>query len=482
VVGAGPNGLTAAITLARAGASVLLLEGAENIGGGARSAELTLPRFVHDVCSAIHPLAVVSPALRDLDLHDFGLEYTYPEFPFAHPFDDGSAAVVERSVERTAERLGVDGPTYRKLLDKPVDAAESLVDELLRPLRVPRHPLPLVRFGLRSIRSAEGLASSKFKEPMARGLLAGVAAHSMLPLDRPPTAGFALMLILLAHAVGWPAARGGSQRLSDALAARLRSHGGEIQVDRSVRTMSDLPPHRIAFFDVTPRQLTGIAGDQLPHRYVRALRRYRYGPGVFKIDWALDGPIPWRAQEISRAGTVHIGGTLEEIASSEAAVTSGRIPERPYVLAAQQSMFDPSRAPEGKHTLWAYCHVPHGSDADMTDRIEGQVERFAPGFRDLIIGRHVLNAAAIEKYNPNYVGGDINGGIQDLRQHLARPVARRVPYTTPNPSIYICSSSTPPGGGVHGLCGYFAAKVALRRGLEKALARDRALPSKLSTD
>jgi phytoene dehydrogenase-like protein len=409
--------------------------------------------------------------LRDLNLHELGLEFVYPEFQFAHPFDGGSAGVVERSIERTAARLGVDGPAYRKLMTSPVRSVEALVDELLRPLRLPRHPISLARFGLRSIRSAQGLAESLFKEPVARGLFAGVAAHAMLALNRSPTAGFGLILALLAHAVGWPAARGGSQKIADALASRLRSLGGQIEVGIPVSGLTDLPPHRVALFDVAPRRLIDIAGDNLPHRYVRALRRYRYGPGVFKIDWALDGPVPWTARECARAGTVHLGATLEEIAESEADVSKGRIPRKPYVLCAQQSMFDQTRAPEGKHTFWAYCHVPHGSDADMTNAIEDQIERFAPGFRDLIIGRHAMSAADVEKYNPNYVGGDINGGVQDLRQHFARPVARLVPYATPNPAIYMCSSSTPPGGGVHGLCGYFCARVALRRGLSKARAR-----------
>jgi phytoene dehydrogenase-like protein len=433
------------------------------------------------VCSAIHPLALASPALRDLQLDRFGLEFAFPEFQFAHPLDDGSAAVLERSVEATADRLGADGRSYLRLMKRPVAAADNLIEELLRPPRFPHHPISLARFGLLSIRSASGLASSVFDGPRAQALLAGVAAHSMLKLNQSPTAGFALMLVLLAHAVGWPAVRGGSQRIADALASHLRSLGGEIEVGRWVTTMHDLPPSDAVLFDITPRQLTSIAQDELPRRYTRALNRFRYGPGVFKIDWALDGPVPWTAADCSRAGTVHVGGTLGEIAASEDAVTNGHVTDKPYVLVAQQSIFDDTRAPRGQHTLWGYCHVPHGSDVDMTEAIENQIERFAPGFKDLILDRHVLDAPAMEKYNPNYVGGDINGGIQDLRGHLFRPLARLVPYTTPNPRLYICSSSSPPGGGVHGLSGFFAAKAALARQLRSA-ARRAPAPGRLPAD
>jgi phytoene dehydrogenase-like protein len=457
---------------------VLVLEGKDQVGGGTRSAELTLEGFVHDVCSAIHPLSLASPALRELPLDKFGLEFVYPEFPFAHPLDDGSAGVVERSVEATAHRLGPDGPAYVRLMKRPVESAEVLIEELLRPIRVPRHPLAMARFGLTSLRSVRGLTSSTFDEPTARALFAGVAAHSMLRLDRPPTAGIALLLALLAHSVGWPAARGGSQSIPDSMTAYLRSLGGEVEVGRTVRSMDDVPPSRVVLFDLTPRQIVDIAGDELPARYVRALRRFRYGPGVFKMDWALGGPVPWTAADCGRAGTVHLGGTLEEIASAEGDVNAGRVPRKPYVLLAQQSMFDATRAPKGHHTLWAYCHVPHGSDVDMTNAIENQIERFAPGFRDLVLARHTMNAQEMQTYNPNYVGGDINGGIQDLRQHLLRPVPRLVPYSTPNPRLFICSSSTPPGGGVHGLCGFFAAKTALARGLSSSRSkRESPLPA-----
>lgn len=465
MVGAGPNGLAAAIAIAQAGRSVAVYEAGSTVGGGCRSAELTLPGFVHDVCSAIHPLGLGSPFFRTLPLERYGLEWLHPEAPLANPFDDGTAAILERSVEATAESLDGDARAYRRLMGPLVRDANELIVELLGPLRPPRHPFALARFGLKAVRSAARTAASAFEGERARGLFAGIAAHSMLPLDKRPTAGVALLLGMLAHAVGWPIPRGGSQKISNALAAHLTSLGGEIVLGRRVESIEDLPPARAVLFDVTPRQLLRIAGHRVPDRYRRRLERYRYGPGVFKIDWALDGPIPWKAEESARAGTVHIGPTLSEVAASEAAVSRGQHPERPFVLLAQQSLFDPSRAPEGKQTVWAYCHVPSGSDVDMTERIEAQVERFAPGFRDRVIARTVMNARQMERYNPNYVGGDINGGIQDLRQHFTRPVARLVPYSTPAKGIFICSSSTPPGGGVHGMCGWWAARAALRTAL-----------------
>ena len=467
VVGSGPNGLVAAITIARAGHSVLVLEANETIGGGARSTELTLPGFVHDVCSAIHPLAVASPCLQGMDLAPEGLSFEHPEFPLAHPMDDGTAVVLERSVTGTAAGLGDDARPYERLMRPLVDASPSLLPHLLGPqLRVPRHPIPIARFGLSvGLRSALSMADARFSTPGARALFAGCAGHSMLSLRRAPTAAIGTVLTLLAHAVGWPAPRGGSQAIVDALAARLRSLGGEIATGTRVATLHDLPPHRTAVFDVTARQLLEIAGDAFPPRYRRALARYRYGPGVFKVDWALDGPVPWKAEECGRAGTVHVGGTMDEIASGEDQVVAGRHTENPFVIVAQQSMFDDSRAPSGKHTLWAYCHVPSGSDVDMTDAIETQVERFAPGFRDLILARNVMTPTELERRNANHIGGDINGGEQTVRQLLARPAARLVPYRTPDPAIYICSSSTPPGGGVHGMCGYLAARAALRRSL-----------------
>jgi len=464
VVGSGPNGLAAAITLAQAGLSVAVFEAKDTIGGGSRSLELTLPGFVHDVCSAIHPLALASPFFRSLPLEQYGLEMIQPPAPLAHPLDNGTAVMLERSIERTAAGLGCDAKAYSKLMVHMVadwDKIEEIVRGPLRPQFV-LHPFALAYFGLKAIRSAQGLARSLFKGEQARAIFAGMCAHSMMPLEQPPTAGFGLLLGILGHTVGWPMPRGGSQKIVDALAAYLRSLGGEIITGMEVKLLDALPPARAILFDVTPRQLLRIAGDRLPREYQRQLRHYRYGPGVFKIDFALDGPIPWKAEECLRAGTVHLGGTLPEIAASERAVGQGEHPEKPYVLLAQQSLFDPTRAPEGKHTVWAYCHVPSGSTFDMTERIESQIERFAPGFRDRILARSTMTALEMESYDANYIGGDINGGVQDLWQLFTRPTLRLVPYSTPAQGLYICSSSTPPGGGVHGMCGYFAARAALR--------------------
>jgi phytoene dehydrogenase-like protein len=462
VVGAGPNGLAAAIEMACAGLSVRVLEAADTVGGGARSAELTLPGFVHDVCSAIHPLGIASPFFRSLPLADHGLEWVEPPAALAHPFDDGGAALLARSPDAAMPTLGEDDERWRRLFAPLVRDPESLLDEILAPLHVPAHPLTLARFGLRALLPATTVARRSFRGARARGLFAGLAAHSMLPLERPPSAAFALMLGLLGHAVGWPFPRGGSQALSDALASYLRSLGGEIETGRRVESLAELGETRLVVLDVTPRGLLELAGDRLPDRYRRRLERYRYGPGVFKLDWALAGPIPWRADECSRAATVHLGATLEEIAASEAAPAQNRIAEWPYVLLAQQSLFDPTRAPDGQHTAWAYCHVPNGSSVDMTERVESQVERFAPGFRERILARSALGPADLERSNPNYVGGDINGGLADLRQLLTRPVARWSPYSTPLPGVFLCSASTPPGGGVHGMCGFHAARAALR--------------------
>jgi phytoene dehydrogenase-like protein len=463
IVGAGPNGLAAAITLARADRSVIVLEGKETIGGGSRSAALTLPGFTHDVCSAIHPLGLASPFMRSLPLHEHGLEWIHPSAPLAHPLDDGRAVMLERTVEATgtSANLGRDGKAYRKLMGPLVHDWHRLAEDILGPLRFPRHPIALTRFGVKALLSASVLAKLAFKEERARAIFAGMAAHSMLPMERPPTASFGLVLATLAHVVGWPVARGGSQQIANAMASYFCSLGGEIATGRLVESLADLPTAQAVLFDVTPRQLLRIAGDSLPSGYRRQLRRYRYGPGVFKIDWALDGPVPWKAGECARAGTVHLGGTIEEIAASERAIWHGQHHERPFVLLAQQSLFDATRAPDGKHTVWAYCHVPHGSTLDMTERIEGQVERFAPGFRDRVLARHTMSAPEMQHYNPNYIGGDINGGIQDVRQLFTRPTINLTPYRTPAKGIYICSSSTPPGGGVHGMCGYFAARTAM---------------------
>jgi phytoene dehydrogenase-like protein len=462
VVGSGPNGLAAAIVLARAGREVLVLEGEETLGGGCRSAELTLPGFVHDTCSTVHSLALASPFLSDLPLERHGLELAHPEAPLAHPLDDGTAVMLERSVVDTARGLGADQDSYQRLFDPLVRNAEVLFRQLLGPLRPPRHPLAMARFGLSGIRSARALAHKRFQGERARALLAGCCAHSMLSLRTPASAAFGIVLAMGAHAVGWPVARGGSQRLTDVLVAELRSAGGTVETGHRVESLDELGNAAPVLLDLTPRQLLHIAGTRLPDGYRQRLSRYRYGPGIFKLDWALDGPIPWRAPEAARAGTVHLGGTLDEIVASEDAAVSGRHHERPFVLLVQPSLFDPTRAPAGRHTAWAYCHVPNGSTKDMTDAIEAQVERFAPGFRELIASRSAMDSAEVERRNPNYVGGDINGGAQDLRQLFTRPVARPVPYSTPVPGLFICSSSTPPGGGVHGMCGYWAARAALR--------------------
>jgi phytoene dehydrogenase-like protein len=462
VVGSGPNGLAAAIALAREGVSVRVIERAETLGGGMRTAELTLPGFRHDVCSAIHPLAVASPFLVTLPLDEHGIEWIWPSAALAHPFDDGTAAVLERSPAATGVTLGEDARAYAKLMAPLAEAAPLLLADLLGPLRRPRNPLALARFATRAGLPASLFARATFHGERARGFFAGLAAHSMLPLSSPATSAYGLMLGLLGHAVGWPLARGGSQSLADALASYLRSLGGVIETGRNVASLAEFDGAQAVLLDVGPQQLTRLAGGRLPSLYRRRVERYRYGPGVFKLDWALDGPIPWRADECARAGTVHLGGTLDEIAVSERAAWHGKPATAPYVLLAQQSLFDPARAPAGKQSAWAYCHVPNGSPVDMTDRIERQVERFAPGFRDRILARSAMRPADMERYNPNYVGGDINGGAGDLRQLFARPVARISPYTTPIDGVFLCSSSTPPGGGVHGMCGYHAAQAALR--------------------
>jgi phytoene dehydrogenase-like protein len=463
VVGAGPNGLAAAIVLAQAGLAVRVIEAADTVGGGARTAELTLPGFAHDVCSAIHPLGVASPLFRTLPLAEHGVEWIEPPAALAHPFDDGTAVLLERSPDASAPGLGEDEGRWRRIFAPLVGDAEPLFEDLLGPLHFPAHPLALARFSALAAPPATLLARLSFRGERARGVFAGLSAHSMLRLDRPPSAAFGLTLGLLAHAVGWPFPQGGSQRLSDALASYLSSLGGEIETGRRVDSLAELGDVRAVLLDVTPHGLLALAGDRLPTRYRRRLERFRYGPGVFKLDWALDGPIPWRAQECSRAATVHLGATLEEIAASEAAPGRGEIAERPCVLLAQQSLFDPTRAPAGRHTAWAYCHVPNGSTVDMTERIEAQVERFAPGFRERILARSAFGPADIERYNANYVGGDINAGAATLSQLFTRPVARISPYTTPLPGVFLCSSSTPPGGGVHGMCGFHAARTALRQ-------------------
>jgi phytoene dehydrogenase-like protein len=465
VVGSGPNGLAAAITLARAGGRVLVREAEETIGGGVRSAELTLPGFVHDVCSSIHPFVPGSPFFRALPLGEHGLEIVHPPSALAHPLDDGSAVLVHRSVEETVAGLGEDGEAYRRLVGSVAGAWADLEQVLLGPLlALPRHPVALGRFSAHALRPAARIARGTFATERARALFAGCAAHSMMPLERSPTAAFGLVLLASAHVFDWAFPRGGSQRIADALVSVLRELGGEVVAGAAVDSTDELEATTV-LCDVVPRELVRIAGSQLPSRYAARLARFPHGPGAFKVDFALDGPIPWTAAECSRAGTVHLGGTLTEIQASERAPWSGKHAERPFVLLAQHSLFDPSRAPKGKHTAWAYCHVPNGSTVDMTERIEAQIERFAPGFRDLVLARSVLPPAELERRNRNVVGGDLNAGAATLWRLVARPVLSSSPYRTPARGLYLCSASTPPGGGVHGMCGYLAARSALRDAL-----------------
>lgn len=462
VVGSGPNGLAAAIELARHGLGVLVVEAAATAGGAVRSAEVTLPGFVHDLGSAIHPLGVGSPCFRQWPLADFGLDWVHPAVPVAHALDGGRAVVQACSLDETAAGLGEDGEAWRRLFAPFARRWDDFADDLLRPvLRRPRHPAMLARFGLAALLPAATLARRRFRGEAARGLFAGIAAHAALPLERAGTSAVALVLGVAAHAGGWPAPRGGAQRLTDALVGYLRSLGGEVVTGWRVESLDELPPARAVLCDLTPRPFQAIAGERLPAAYRRRLAGWRYGMGVFKVDFALDGPIPWAAAECAGAGTVHLGGTLGEIAASEAAVARGEIPERPFLLLSQHTGFDASRAPAGQHTVWTYGHVPNGSTADLGAAIERQIERFAPGFGDRILARHVSTPAALEAANPNLVGGDVNGGAQDLGQVLARPLAVPVPYRTPVPGLYLCSSATPPGGGVHGMCGFHAARAVL---------------------
>ena len=473
VVGSGPNGLSAAIVLAKAGLSVVVLEARSTIGGGTSSAELTLPGFVHDLGSAIHPMAISSPLFNQLPLAEHGLEFIYPPVAAAHPFDrsanaGGTAAALFGSVADTARTLGQDEQAYRDLLEPLVAHWPTLAADMLGPLRFPDHPIDFARFGLNAILSATQLAR-RFQTPEARGLLAGIATHAIQPLTNLTTSAITLAMLAAGHYRGWPLPKGGSQTIASALASLFQSLGGEIVVDHPVRSLADLPKTRVVLFDLTPKQLLGIVGDRFPYFYRKQLACYRYGPGIFKIDWALDGPIPFEASVCRQAGTLHLGGTLEEIVDIEQQISQGQHPDRPHVLLAQQSLFDSSRAPAGKHTAWAYCHVPNGSTVDMTERIERQVERFAPGFQDLILSRHTMNTAQIEAWNPNYVGGDINGGIIDLKQLYTRPSLSLTPYRTAAPGLFICSSATPPGTGVHGMCGYHAARIALHDGFGKGV-------------
>jgi phytoene dehydrogenase-like protein len=466
IVGAGPNGLAAACTLADAGRSVLVLEAAAIAGGGARTQALTEPGFQHDVCSAIHPMGAASPFFRAIGLEADGLEWAHPEVALAHPFDDGSAAIVQRDLDATCSALGdEDGRGYRRMIAPLLAHAESLFDETMRPIRIPRRPLLMARFGLRALRSTQGLARAFLQSDRARVMFGAVSAHALLPLDALGTAAFGLMMLIAGHRAGWPCARGGSQSIVAAMIRRIARHGGEVRVGHRVASMADIPSSKVVLFDLTPRQVVAIAGEALPPRYRSRLGRFRYGAGSFKIDWSLDGPIPWKNDACRRAGTVHVVGEWKELAASERAVSEGKISDRPFVLVAQQSLFDRTRAPDEKHTGWGYCHVPHGSRIDATERIEAQIERFAPGFRQIIRARHVIDASQYEAHNANMIGGDIGGGANDLWQVLARPILKWDPYATPNPRLFLCSSSTPPGGGVHGMCGWNAAKSALRRAL-----------------
>ena len=463
VVGSGPNGLAAAITLARAGCSVLVCEANTTIGGGARSAGLTLSGFVHDVCSAVHPLAAGSPFFKTLLLERFGLEWIQPDIPLAHPLDDGTAACLYRDVDFTAEQLPGDSRAYRRLMKPLACNWEKLANEFLQPmLHLPRHPMALAQFGIPALWPASSLAKILFKHDPAHALFGGIAAHSFLPLEAIASSAFGLVLGMAGHAVGWPIPRGGSQAIANALANCLRELGGKIETNRRVENLSDLPKSRAVLLDVSVWRFLRIAHGQLPPAYRYRLESFRHGPGIFKIDYALSEPIPWKAEACRRAGTIHLGGTMDEIAAAERNIARGTIPERPFTLVAQQSLFDETRAPPGQHTLWAYCHVPFDCKIDMSDRIESQIERFAPGFRDCVLARHKMSSADLEKSNANLAGGDINGGAANLMQLIARPIFSPTPYRTPLRGAYLCSASTPPGGGVHGMCGYHAARLALR--------------------
>ena len=461
VVGSGPNGLAGAIVLAQAGYEVEVFEAAAQYGGAVRSGALTLPGFVHDLGSAVYAFGLASPFFRSLHLERFGLRWIQPESPLAHPFDDGTAVVVERDIYETARQLGRDAGVYRRIFKPLSDRWDDLVAETLRPLRIPRSPLLMARFGLNAILPATVLARRVFDGPKAKAVFAGNAAHSILPLTSKLSSAFGLILGASAHAVGWPIAAGGAQAVSTALVLCLESLGGRVKTEARITSLDDLGPRDIILCDITPNQLLQLAGKKLLPSFRFGLKRYRYGPAAFKMDWALSQPVPWKAKECLRAGTVHLGGSIDEIAASEEAAWKGTSTPPPFVLLSQPSLFDPARAPKGLHTLWAYCHVPNGSTASAAERIEAQIERFAPGFRDCVLARNAWGPAEMQQWNANLVGGDINGGAFTPKQFVARPTWRQ--YGTSISGVFLCSSATPPGGGVHGMCGYFAAKRALEQ-------------------
>lgn len=463
IVGSGPNGLSAGIFLAQKGLKVLILEAAETVGGGTRTAELTLPGYRHDVCSAVHPMGVLSPYFQQLPLEDYGLEWVYPKASVAHPLDNEDAIILSKSIEETAENLGADGRAYAQLMQPLARRIDWLLEDSLKPLGIPKHPFFLAKFGIKAALSATSFGRLFFKEKRARALFAGNAGHSVLPLEKLFTAALGLVFSACGHAVNWPVAKGGSQAIADALLKCFEASGGEIQFSRQIKDFKELPEARAYLFDTDPLQVARIAEGELPKRYRRRLEKYNYGMGTFKIDYALNEPIPWRDKRCLDASTVHIGGSAEEIALSEKAAWEGKYADKPFIILAQQSEFDPTRALKGKHTCWAYCHVPLGSDRDMSEEIENQIERFAPGFKDTILAKSSISANAFQIYNPNYVGGAVTGGAADITQLFTRPVARLNPYSTPNPQIFMCSASTPPGGGVHGMCGYWAAKSVYQK-------------------
>lgn len=464
IVGSGPNGLAAALTLARAGWSVSVYEAKDRIGGGTRTLPLLQSGCLHDVCSAIHPLGLSSPFFSGLPEDGFDVNWIHPEIPLAHPLDDGTAVILARSMDETGAWLDRgDDRRWKSMMGPLVDQWQALVPDVLAPLRLPKSPLLLARFGIEAMQPASTLVRRRFRGERSKALFAGIAAHSIMPLDKPFTSAFGLLLGAAGHAVGWPLVRGGSRKITDALAEQLKQLGGEVVLHRVVETLDELPASDAILFDLTPRQVVSIAGHVLPERYLRALRRFRYGCGTYKMDWILREPVPWTAEACRRAGTVHVGGTFDEIARAEQAAWEGHPTETPFVLVAQQSLFDDSRAPEGLHTLWGYCHVPHNADTDMSLYVENQIERYAPGFKEVIVDKHTMTAPAMQAYNSNYIGGDIQGGIPDWKQLFTRPIPRLNPYATPDPRLFICSSSTPPGGGVHGMCGYHAAKTVLAR-------------------